>query len=270
MEADLVSLLDGLYRFILFGGLTVFLIGEAIWPYFAFSVESDRLRHVARNVGIWLVGYAIVTLLASTILFPFLPSGSQSFWTTTLHAPLWLQALVGLLVLDFANWLIHWLEHKFHWLWLFHAVHHSDPHLDVTTSLRFHPVEALLVLLTHTLFLVLTGLPLWVLLLRLSLAALISLWQHANIAIPAKVDAWLCLLLVSPNMHRVHHSPVAQETNSNYGVIFSFWDRLLGTYRAPSPAPAPRFGLNALTQPEWQSVTGMLLTPIKARRFETL
>ncbi len=267
MEDFLATRINDFHRIFLFGGFALALVAEAVFPYVAFPDEGSRVRHVIRNMVLGLIGYALVAVSMIAFLLPTLPRSVAAFWSVVLPAPLWLQAVAGLLILDFSNWSFHWLAHRVRWLWLVHAVHHSDPHLDVTTSLRFHPVESVLTLFWQAAFLTLAGLPIWVLFLRLGLASLISLWQHANVAIPPRLDRWLRTVIVSPDMHRLHHSPLVQEANSNYGVIFSFWDRLFGTYCPPHPETDSGYGLKGLTRSEWQTVTGMLLTPVKARQL---
>lgn len=146
--------------------------------------------------------------------------------------PAWLEFAVALLVLDFAIWLQHWASHKIPLLWRLHQVHHADRDIDVTTAIRFHPIEIGLSMLWKIA---------WVLALGPSALAVIvfeitlnagAMFSHANLRLPAALDRLLRLLIVTPDMHRVHHSVARHEHDSNYGFNLSIWDRLFRTYTA--------------------------------------
>jgi sterol desaturase/sphingolipid hydroxylase (fatty acid hydroxylase superfamily) len=184
--------------------------------------------------------------------------------------PLAAQLIVAFVVMDLSTYAVHRLFHAQRWLWLMHSVHHSDAEVDVSTSIRHHPVEVAIDVAVKLGLYLLLGLPLWIEAARTLLINPLSMAQHANIAYPAWVERPLRWLLVTPAMHRVHHLPEAPATDSNFGQCFSFWDRIFGTYRAPDPARAPRFGLANLAGESFQSVSGMLLTPVRARRLRTL
>jgi sterol desaturase/sphingolipid hydroxylase (fatty acid hydroxylase superfamily) len=154
-------------------------------------------------------------------------------------------------------------------LWLIHTVHHSDPHVDATTSLRHHPLDVLVTLAWQVGLMWLVGLPMWVLMLRGVVGVPIGLYQHANLRGPAALDRVLGAVIVTPAQHRLHHSPRVDETNANYGQMFSCWDRLFGTYRAPRYDVVADYGLARLAAPEWQGVRGMLATPFRARGIQT-
>ena len=155
----------------------------------------------------------------------------------------WLVALVlALVLLDLAIYAQHIVFHRVPALWALHRVHHADPHFDVTTGLRFHPLEILLSMgLKIVLVVALGAPPVAVLLFEVILNAA-SLFNHANIRLPVAVDRLLRLVVVTPDMHRVHHSDLRTETDSNYGFSVPWWDRLFGTYRA-----APAAGQEGVT-----------------------
>src|SRR5262249_46266604 len=150
---------------------------------------------------------------------------------------------LGVAVFDLAAYVLHRLKHRYSWLWRLHRMHHSDPELDVTSSVRFHPFEIVTNAAMFAAVLVGFGIP------RLSLAiyyAIVipsNLLQHANIRFPAVVDRVLCILLVTPGMHQTHHSRIQNETDSCFSDGFSIWDRLFGTYRRADPAKL-QFGLD--------------------------
>lgn len=168
----------------------------------------------------------------------------------TLSWPGWLEIVLALVVLDFAIWLQHWISHAVPAFWRLHRVHHADRDFDVTTALRFHPVEIGLSMLYKVGWVMVLGAPaLAVVLFEVILNGL-AMFNHANVALPRRLDAALRLLVVTPDMHRVHHSVHRGEHHANFGFNLSIWDRLFRTYVA-----APRDGHEGMTigLPEYQS-----------------
>jgi len=146
--------------------------------------------------------------------------------------PLWLEIVLALAALDFALWLQHLASHKLSLLWRLHQMHHADVDIDVTTAIRFHPIEIGLSMLWKIVWVLALGVsPLAVLLFEVILNGA-SMFNHANVALPARLDALLRSVIVTPDMHRVHHSVIHREHDSNYGFNLSVWDRLFGTYTA--------------------------------------
>lgn len=162
--------------------------------------------------------------------------------------PFWLEGVLAVLILDLAIWAQHWLTHRVPLFWRFHRVHHADRDMDVTTALRFHPVEIIAsAALKVGLVYLLGPAALAVLVFEVLLNAT-SLFNHANLALPGWLDRWLRRILVTPDMHRVHHSTERDEHNSNFGFALSVWDRLFGTYVAE-----PKAGQDGVTVGlEWQ------------------
>ncbi len=152
-----------------------------------------------------------------------------------LALPQWAAILVTLLGLDFAIYLQHVMFHAVPALWRLHRVHHVDPGFDATTGLRFHPIEIFLSLGLKVAVVVLLGATPWAVVTFEMLLNASSVFNHGNVALPESIDRWLRWILVTPDMHRVHHSARVVETNSNFGFSVSWWDRLCGTYRT---APA--------------------------------
>ena len=150
-------------------------------------------------------------------------------WVTL---PSWAAVVVTLLGLDFAIYLQHVLFHAVPTLWRLHQVHHADLDIDATTGLRFHPIEIVLSLGLKMVVVVLLGAVPWGVVAFEILLNASSVFNHSNVTLPQRVDTWLRRLMVTPDMHRVHHSTRGEETNSNFGFSFSWWDRLCGTYRA--------------------------------------
>ena len=144
---------------------------------------------------------------------------------------------VALLARSLVSYAVHVAMHKVPVLWRVHRVHHTDVFLDVSTTVRFHPLEFLIQLGPTALVILGLGLPPWTIMLYELVDTATNLFIHANARVPARLDAWLRLLLVTPDMHRVHHSALWPETDSNYGVVVPWWDRLFGTYRTATAIP---------------------------------
>ncbi|MGE0630234.1 MAG: sterol desaturase family protein [Hyphomicrobiaceae bacterium] len=157
-------------------------------------------------------------------------------------APMWLAFIVSVLALDLAIYLQHVMFHAVPALWRLHRMHHADLEFDVTTGLRFHPVEILLSMGIKLAVVAALGPPAAAVLVFEVLLNATAMFNHSNIRIPAQVDRALRLIVVTPDMHRVHHSIHPSETNSNFGFNLPWWDRLLGTYRAQ-----PREGHEGMT-----------------------
>lgn len=148
--------------------------------------------------------------------------------------PWWAEALLAFIILDFAVWLQHLLMHRWPLLWRMHKVHHSDLDLDATTALRFHPFELILSTLYKSLWVALLGVPVMVALAFEIWLNANALFNHSNIRLPRWLDKALRPMIVTPDMHLVHHSTVTEEQHHNYGFALTWWDRLFGTYAAKS------------------------------------
>ena len=228
---------DGLIRFAIFMG--VFLVMAAIelgWPKRAL-IASKRRRWFT-NVGIAAAGTAVLRLMAvlavpvAAVAAAFYAQQHQIGLLNQVASPAWIEIPIALLVLDLSIWFQHLVSHKVPLFWRLHQVHHADRDIDVTTAVRFHPVEIALSMLWKIVVVVPLGAsPLAVFLFEVILNAC-AMFNHANIALPQWLDRVLRLLVVTPDMHRVHHSVLRREHNTNYGFNLSLWDRLFRTYTA--------------------------------------
>ena len=152
--------------------------------------------------------------------------------------------LISFFILDFfGGWLVHVTEHKVPFLWRFHVIHHADNNVDVTTGLRHHPGESLLRGIFFFVGILVSGAPMYAVMIFQTILVIATAFTHANISLPKKLDAALSYVLVSPNMHKVHHHWKQPYTDSNYGAILSIWDRLLGTFIKLAPTDI-RYGLD--------------------------
>ena len=146
-------------------------------------------------------------------------------------------------------YLAHLVQHRVKFLWRFHLIHHTDTWIDTTSANRHHPGESIIRFVFTTLGVLLIGSPMWMVFLYQSLSVVASQFNHANISLPYKLDVFLSYFIVSPNMHKVHHHYVLPYTDSNYGNIFSVWDRLFGTFTT-LPKEEIVYGVDTHMQPE--------------------
>ncbi|MDK2857143.1 MAG: hypothetical protein PWQ89_262 [Verrucomicrobiota bacterium] len=243
-------------------GFLLFLGWETFRPFFPFFKEAPvrRGKHLARNIGVALLNGAMIGLL-------FLPLWSRAAVPEfgLLHRfsmPGWLHTLFAILLLDCWTYWWHRLNHRIPFLWRFHRMHHSDPWMDVTTARRFHPGEIAFSSLLRLPLIFLLGIHLWELLLYGALMGLVVDFHHANIALPERIDRWLRAWIVTPAMHKVHHSRIQAETDSNYTSLLSVWDRLFGSFRLRPDLAAIHIGLDEWSEPPNQTLRGLLNTPI--------
>jgi sterol desaturase/sphingolipid hydroxylase (fatty acid hydroxylase superfamily) len=175
-------------------------------------------------------------------------------------------AFVAVAALDLSFYAAHVSWHKIPALWRFHAVHHSDPAVDVTTTIRQHPGETLMRGAVLAAAIVAVGPSVAAFAVYRTAAALNGLLEHANLRVPRRLDAVLALVTTWPNYHKIHHSRAAAETDSNYGNLLSVWDRLFGTFTPPQRGAAVVCGLDGLDRPELQTTSALLAQPFRAGR----
>lgn len=238
---------------------------ESVVPLYRY--QNSGVRHALPNVALTLL--LVLTNLALSFSSAYLAAftvrnGFGLFALITLTP--WAQALPGIAALDFFAYLAHLLLHK-SWLgWQFHRVHHSESAVDVTTAFRQHPGETVWRLLWQLAAIAVFGIPLWIVIIYLIMSALNAQFEHANIKLNLRLDRLLRLLIVTPNMHKVHHSRDQRETDSNYSNIFSLWDRLVGAYTADINFQKLRYGLDGFDVDERQTLRGLLKMPFMSYR----
>jgi sterol desaturase/sphingolipid hydroxylase (fatty acid hydroxylase superfamily) len=244
-------------------GLILLLTLETRLP--AAGNRHHRLRHTARNLALGLLNAVAVALLAAPLIASVAGRAEESRFglLNLLSLPPAISTVTAFLLFDGWLYLWHRANHKFPFLWRFHRVHHSDPEMDATTALRFHAGEVLISSALRLAVIPLLGVTLWQLLVYESLMTPVIMFHHSNVKFPEKADRWLRVLIASPAIHRVHHSRARVETNSNYSIIFSFWDRMWGTFRIRREGHPVHFGLDEYDDEEWQRVSGLLTTPFQ-------
>ena len=218
---------------ILVGGITFFWLLEGALPLFNFNYA--KWKHAIPNlfftVTTIIINFTLAFLLLGTADWVQANNFGIINWLP-IDIPLWLYVFLGVLFLDFFGaYLAHFTEHKIKPLWMVHLVHHSDHKVDTTTANRHHPLESI-IRFAFTLFGVLiVGAPIAIVMIYQSLSLVFTQFTHANIKMSRSLDRLLSYFIVSPDMHKVHHHNLLPYTDSNYGNIFSIWDRLLGTYK---------------------------------------
>lgn len=228
----------------------------------AFRAPVRQRARVGANAAL-----AVLGALASRLAAPAGVAGVALYAAhadiglfNVLHVPGVAAGAVSIVVLDCVVYWQHRLFHRVPWLWRVHAVHHADPHIDVTTAVRFHPVEIVMSLLLKAAVVLALGAPGWATVVFEALLAAAALFNHANTRLPMGVERALRTVVVTPALHRVHHVDVAACQDRNFGFSVTAWDRLFGTYLLPETAgrPIERFGLAGIGADAARSVTAML------------
>ena len=233
-------------------------------------LQLPRAQRWASNLGIVLLNTVIVRLLFPTAAVGMAALGVEKGWGLLNHfaVPFWLAVPLAVVAMDFVIWLQHVMVHAVPALWRLHRVHHADLDYDLTTGARFHPIEIVLSMGIKFATIALLGAPVLAVVVFEVLLSACALFNHGNIRLPDGVDRVLRWFLVTPDMHRVHHSVEDDESNSNFGFNLTWWDRLFGTYREQ-----PRggqlgmvIGIHGHADPhEVARLPGMLMLPFKGR-----
>ena len=241
--SDLILSNEPLIRMGFFLGI---LLAMVVWEVAAprRRREIPRLLRWSSNLGVVVIDTILVRLTFPIVAVGLAIIAEQRGWGlfNILDVPAWVVFVVSVLALDLAIYLQHIMFHSVPALWRLHRMHHADLEFDVTTGLRFHPVEILLSMGIKLAVVAALGPPAVAVLAFEVLLNATAMFNHSNIRIPPAIDRVLRLIVVTPDMHRVHHSIHPSETNSNFGFNLPWWDRLLGTYR-----PQPREGHEKMT-----------------------
>jgi sterol desaturase/sphingolipid hydroxylase (fatty acid hydroxylase superfamily) len=215
--------------------LSIFWIAEGIYPLFDF--HYNKWKHSKVNLVLLGTTMLINVLFGIATVGIFQWTASQQFglfyW---IDWPLWLELLLAVMALDLiAQYFVHFLLHKVSFMWRFHIVHHSDTAVDVTTGTRHHPGDFILREIFALLAIVLFGMPVAFYLIYRILTIFFTYFSHANLDLPIWIDRVISYIFISPNMHKFHHHYVRPWTDTNYGNIFSLWDRIFGTFVYDDP-----------------------------------
>ena len=254
-------------RWIALGILVLMLLWETVAPFFDFfrNKTRQRITHGVINIALAAINTGVIVLVFVTG-WAWAADISKQHSLGLLHrfeAPVWVEAAIAILLFDLFTYWFHRLSHRIPFMWRFHRVHHSDPHMDVTTANRFHLGEVIISSLLRIPLIAVTGVELWHLALYELLMFSIVQFHHANIALPGALDRLLRLFIVTPAMHKVHHSRIQRETDSNYTSLLSFWDRVFGSFsiRKHDDLANINLGLDGYDSADKQGLIGLLKTP---------
>jgi sterol desaturase/sphingolipid hydroxylase (fatty acid hydroxylase superfamily) len=243
----------------------------ALWE----AVMPRRERSVSRwirwpnNLGVVVVDTLLLRLIFPLVAIDLAAIAAEQGWGlfNNIDLPFWLAVVLSVLILDFAIYLQHVMFHAVPALWRLHRMHHADLDIDVTTGARFHPIEILLSMAIKMAVIAVIGPPVLAVLIFEIVLNATAMFNHGNIRIPEPIDRVLRLFVVTPDMHRVHHSVIPRETNSNFGFNLPWWDRLLGTYRAQPEAGhlGMTIGIEQFRTPRDLWLDRMLVQPFRRR-----
>ena len=236
---------------------------EAIIPFL--PNRQRHFRHAARNITVGLFNSVILAVSFGPILL------LTTNWTEAnnfglLHLvefPFWASSVLAILFQDAWMYAWHRANHRVPLLWRFHKVHHSDPEMDVSSAVRFHTGEIMISAVLRLGIIAALGLSLWPILLYDLVIIPVIFLHHSNIQFPERFDKPYRALFASPAMHRIHHSPERIETDSNYGTIFSFWDRLARSFRLRKSANVGKYGLDEFAGNETESLSILAIMPFQ-------
>jgi sterol desaturase/sphingolipid hydroxylase (fatty acid hydroxylase superfamily) len=265
MSEDLLAN-EPLIRLIAFTGIFAVM---AVWEILVPRREQSigRGTRWPSNVGVVILDTAMVRLVFPTTAVGLALVAEVHGWGLfhAINLPAWASILLAVIALDLAIYLQHVLFHAIPALWRVHRMHHADLEFDVTTGARFHPIEILLSMGIKLGVVAALGAPAVAVLIFEVLLNATTMFNHSNVRMPVWLDRVLRRVIVTPDMHRVHHSIVARETNSNFGFNFPWWDRLFGTYRDQPAAghTAMTIGIEQFREPAEQRLDRMLTQPFR-------
>lgn len=262
-----INLMQKTQSIIALSGLIILLWIEYLHPFFDFFGGSakEKGKHLLANFSLGITN-AIITSVFFAVLWLWAASWANAHDFGILNwlaLPAWAHLAGAILLMDAWMYCWHLINHKIPFLWRFHRVHHADPNMDVTTASRFHTGEIIISSVLRIGIIMLIGLQIWELLIYGTLLVVVVQFHHANIVLPEKVDRAMRLFIVTPAMHKVHHSRWQPETDSNYSSVFSFWDRLGRTFRTHNPLTNLRIGLDEFDRDEDHAIKGLFTMPFR-------
>src|SRR2546423_8188489 len=222
---------------LLVGGMLILWLVEGAIPLVVLQYKRNKWRHASVNFTFTVIHLLIHTGFAILIVLCSDACKRQGFGLVNwLNTSVFWTIIISFLTLDFfGGWLVHLIQHKAYFLWRFHIIHHSDNNVDVTTGLRHHPIESVLRGIFFLIGVLVSGSPMYAVMIFQTILVLSTQFTHANIRLPKWLDIPLSYIIVSPDMHKVHHHWQRPYTDSNYGAVLSIWDRLFGTYKHLEP-----------------------------------
>ena len=256
--------------FVRVGGAALVFAAMALWEWRAprRRLEAGRRPRWPGNLGILLIDIVAVRLLVPTAAVGVAVIAAQKGWGLFASAgvPYWAAFVIGVIALDLIIYTQHYVFHHVPLLWRLHRMHHADIDIDVTTGVRFHPLEILISMAIKIVFVVALCVPAAAVVAFEVLLNATSMFNHSNVALPRWLDRTARWIVVTPQMHQVHHSIVRQETDSNFGFNLPWWDRLFGTYRAEPAAGEDKIviGLPIFRDVSESRITRLITQPFRS------
>lgn len=248
---------------------------DTVWLILAILIIWEHIapdKNLAEIKQRWTVNFSLllISIIITTglnFIFNSAPLSDDSNLLSFSAKNEFLLFLALFLLLDLFSYLLHRTLHYYHLLWRCHCAHHSDLNIDLSTNFRHHPFELIFTWGLTSLFVWLLKIDITILAAFATISLVIQMWHHSNININTTIDTYLSYLLVTPKVHKVHHSSNIGQTNSNYGTIFTVWDRIFGTFTKPSTLTEPiNYGLAYFRTPSQQSFIGVLKQPFNYRQ----
>lgn len=260
-------LIEHMRYVVLFGGLTIFIAAESIAP--AVMDEAQSWRHTTKNLALGFVYYGTAIILGFGVAWVTARTAALHLGLfNAVTVPVWAQFVLGILALDFGEYWRHRFMHAVPFLWRFHRVHHSDPVMETSTTLRNHPLQLIVILVPRALLIFLLGLSPLIVGVHALVALAAQLFHHSNLRLNPTLSMLLGLVIVTPDQHYMHHAREQKYTDSQYGVLFIFWDKLFGTLLTGPGRDKLALGLSEFDSEFDQSIVGMLASPLdKAERL---
>jgi sterol desaturase/sphingolipid hydroxylase (fatty acid hydroxylase superfamily) len=258
----MIDLLANLQPFVLIAMLILMYCIENMLPYL--KSPANRKKHYRRNFTISFFSFLLNAALGAVVV-TVVELTAKNHWglLNQLQLPLVAKLFIGMLLFDFGSYLTHNLQHKISFLWRFHRIHHSDYHLNVSSSLRFHPVD---VIVSQCIYqcvgVAIIGLPITAFVIYGSIAVPLLVMQHSNIRFPQWFEHIASLIFATPGWHKIHHAADQQQTDSHYGDVFTFWDRIFGTWGKKQPDEI-EYGLSEFNEDKHQKVGYLMVSPFK-------
>lgn len=257
-------------------GLFTFIVASAIFIALFFLEKISPLRtptqnlipRLTVNLSMSFLTFFVALILVRPVTISTLNwTSNASFGVLNLfQSPTWAKTIVGFLLLDLTFYYWHMLNHRFPFLWRFHNTHHIDPDLDVSTAFRFHFGEVALSSIFRAIQVLIIGPSLFIFLTYELVFQIATFFHHSNLGLPKKWDQSLKLIIVTPRMHGIHHSNYQSETNSNYSVIFSFWDRLHRTFVKNVSQSEVKVGVPGYSLPEDNHLLSLIKAPFQPQK----
>lgn len=236
------------------------------------TIQAPYLRRWSKHLSLSIISKAMIRLVFPLLLLQtaWIAEKSHQGVLNKTAMPFFLKVIIGILALDLLIYFQHRLMHRYKWLWFCHRVHHIDKEIDVSTGIRFHPFEELVSMAIKSFGVVFLGVPVLAALLFEIILNFGALFTHANIALSEKAEKYLRYFIVTPGMHRIHHSDRQDEYTTNFGFCLILWDKLFSTYKEKPFAGESRlvFGQEEYREEKYQTLEIMLLLPFNMRKFK--